>query len=57
MAKVIIHDKEQLSDALQRFKRMMNKDGIMEDCQRQTYFQSNAEKRNRKRNRTKHRKK
>lgn len=57
MAKVIIHKEEQLSDALQRFKRMMNKDGIMEDCQRQTYFQSNAEKRNRKRNRAKYRKK
>ena len=48
LAKVIVHPEEGLERALMRFKRYVDKDGIMSDYSRSTAFRSKAERRHAK---------
>ena len=48
LAKDIVHREEGLEGALKRFKRYVDKDGIMSDYSRSTAFRSKAERRHAK---------
>lgn len=48
MAKVIVHPEEAFENALKRFQRYVDKDGIMDDCRRHNAFISKPERRHAK---------
>lgn len=51
MAKVQVSDNESLREALRRFKKMCDKEGIINQSKRYAYFEKPSEKRRREENR------
>jgi small subunit ribosomal protein S21 len=47
MAKVIVKPDEAIRDALKRFKKMCDKEGIINTAKRSTYYEKPSEKRRR----------
>ncbi len=48
MALVKIRDNESIDDALRRFKRMCERDGIMQEIRRREYYESPSVRRKKK---------
>jgi len=50
MAKVMLKSHEQIKDALRRFKKIVDKEGIINTYKRSSYYEKPSERRRRERN-------
>jgi small subunit ribosomal protein S21 len=50
MAKVVLHPDEAVKDALRRFKKLCDREGIVNRSRRSTRFEKPSERRRRQRN-------
>lgn len=48
MTEVLVHENETLEMALKRFKKLMQRNGILSDIKRHEYYEKPSEKRKRK---------
>ncbi len=50
MAKVRVHSSEKVKDALRRFKKLCDREGIVNRCKRVARYETPSERRRRQRN-------